>query len=152
LISLNCPDNQLLTALNVKNGNNTNFISFDATNNPNLTCIFVDDAAYSTANWTNIDPASTFVETQAECTALAVADFNFENNLSIYPNPAQNQVNIQIDRNATYKIYNINGQLLSKGNVVQGNNTLDITNLNQGVYFIKLSDGEAEITRKLMIK
>jgi len=49
-----------LTSLNVKNGNNTNFTNFNATNNPNLTCIEVDDAAYSTANWLNIDAASSF--------------------------------------------------------------------------------------------
>jgi hypothetical protein len=33
---------------------------FIATNNPNLTCIQVDDAAYSTTNWTNIDAAASF--------------------------------------------------------------------------------------------
>jgi hypothetical protein len=59
LIWLNCDDNQL-TCLNVKNGNNTNFFAFSALNNPNLTCIEVDDAAWSTANWTNIDAQNTF--------------------------------------------------------------------------------------------
>ena len=40
---------------------------FNSTTNPNLTCIYVDDAPYSTTNWTNIDPASTFVDNEAEC-------------------------------------------------------------------------------------
>ena len=151
LISLNCQNNQL-TSMNMRNGNNTVMTTFNAINNPDLTCIFVDDAAYSTANWTNIDPTATFVETQAECNALAVTDLSFENNLSIYPNPTRNQVNIQIDRNADYKIYNINGQLLIKGNVSQGNNTLDIKKLSQGVYFIRLTDKKTEINRKLIIK
>jgi hypothetical protein len=57
LAFLSCGVNQL-TTLDVKNGNNVN-LSFDATNNPNLYCIDVDDAAYSTTNWTvangNID-------------------------------------------------------------------------------------------------
>jgi len=145
-----CVHNQL-TTLNVKNGNNTNFY-LDATNNPNLTCIFVDDAAYSTANWTNIDPTATFVETQADCDALAVTDFSFENNLSIYPNPTKNQVNIVIDRNSVYSIYTINGRLLKQGKLLQGINTLDIKNLSQGVYFIRLTDKNTEINRKLMIK
>ena len=56
---LYCNDN-LLSILNVKNGNNTIMSDFNATNNPNLTCIQVDDAAYSTTNWTNIDATASF--------------------------------------------------------------------------------------------
>ena len=33
---------------------------FQTTNNPNLTCINVDDTTYSNSNWTNIDPQSYF--------------------------------------------------------------------------------------------
>jgi Leucine-rich repeat (LRR) protein len=61
LIVLNCLNNQL-TSLNVKNGNNTNFTSFFATNNPNLTCINVDNATWSTTNWTSIDATASFSE------------------------------------------------------------------------------------------
>jgi len=58
-----------LENFNIQNGNNTNIPtnSFYAFDNPDLTCIFVDDATWSTANWTNIDSNSTFVETQAQC-------------------------------------------------------------------------------------
>ena len=51
LINLFCNSNQL-SSLDVRNGNNTNFASFYAINNANLTCISVDDAAWSTTNWT----------------------------------------------------------------------------------------------------
>jgi len=55
LKELHCQDNQL-TNLDLRNGNNTNMptftISFNATNNPNLYCINVDDVSWSTANWT----------------------------------------------------------------------------------------------------
>jgi len=54
-----------------RNGNNTNVINFDARINPNLTCILVDDASYSNSNWsTGLDAASTFLETDAECSVL----------------------------------------------------------------------------------
>ena len=65
LIYLYCENNQL-TILDVRNGNNINLTSFYSTTNPDLICIFVDDASYSNANWTNIDPNSAFVETEAE--------------------------------------------------------------------------------------
>ena len=48
--------------MNVANGNNLNVLNFNAINNPNLTCIQVDDAAYSTTTWTNIDATASFSE------------------------------------------------------------------------------------------
>ena len=63
LSSLLCNSNNL-SSLNVANGNNTNFINFSAVNNPTLTCIQVDNVAWSTANWTvgggNIDNTASF--------------------------------------------------------------------------------------------
>ena len=50
LIQLECNDNQL-TSLDARNGINISW-SFIAMNNPNLTCIDVDDANWSTTNWT----------------------------------------------------------------------------------------------------
>ena len=79
-------DNQL-TSLDVRNGSNVNVTNFNSTNNPNLTCIFVDDADYSNANWPNIDPNSTFVENEAECDALSIGDNALELDVFIYPNP-----------------------------------------------------------------
>lgn len=52
LKNLNASDNQL-TCLNIKNGNNTNMQVVNLKNNPNLTCIEVDDATWSTTNWTS---------------------------------------------------------------------------------------------------
>ena len=43
-------DNQL-TYLDLRNGNNSNIIDFYASYNPNLTCINVDNIAWSTSNW-----------------------------------------------------------------------------------------------------
>jgi hypothetical protein len=57
LYLLSCSNN-LLTNLNVKNGNNYNFglgfscgLGFYAINNPELTCITVDNPTWSTQNW-----------------------------------------------------------------------------------------------------
>jgi hypothetical protein len=69
LTSLFCSYNDL-TNLNAKNGNNTNFTSFKAIDNPNLTCIEVDDESWSTTNWTEIDPASSFSENCSDNSGL----------------------------------------------------------------------------------
>jgi len=73
-----CTANQL-TVLNIKNGNNTNITNFDATQNPNLTCIQVDNTLYSTSNWTDIDTQTSFSENcnYSEC-VVNIPDANFK--------------------------------------------------------------------------
>ncbi|MDG0972551.1 MAG: leucine-rich repeat domain-containing protein [Crocinitomicaceae bacterium] len=75
LTNLLCDNNQLI-CLNVKNGNNANFTIFSATVNPNLTCIEVDDVAYSTTNWTNIDPQTSFSTACANPCALGLNELS----------------------------------------------------------------------------
>ena len=50
LISLNCRNNAL-TNLDLRNGNNTNFTSFDCRYNDSLYCISVDDSIWAISNW-----------------------------------------------------------------------------------------------------
>jgi len=66
LTSLSCAYNQL-TSLDVRNGNNTALTFTQFQENYNLYCIDVDDANWSTSNWTsNIDPQHYFSE---DCSA-----------------------------------------------------------------------------------
>ena len=53
-----CSYNQL-TYLDLRNGNNTN-CTYSSLNNPDLTCVYVDDPIWSTTNWTNIDVHTSF--------------------------------------------------------------------------------------------
>ncbi|MDC1162040.1 hypothetical protein OAT18_01220 [Tenacibaculum sp.] len=66
-----------LTYLNVQNDNNTNFAQFNTKSCPNLTCILVDDAVYSTANWTDIDSQTSFSD-NTYCRYTEIPDINFE--------------------------------------------------------------------------
>jgi len=75
LIALNCQANQLIS-LDVRNGNNINmdlsdWSYFSSENNPNLYCINVDDAFWSTANWTIIDLQHYFSN---NCSATSVEE------------------------------------------------------------------------------
>ncbi|MFA7686356.1 MAG: T9SS sorting signal type C domain-containing protein [Moheibacter sp.] len=75
-------NNNALTSLNVKNGNNSNVPSgsfFNALNNPSLFCIEVDNITYSSMAWSNIDDIANF---STDCETMAgytyVPDENFE--------------------------------------------------------------------------
>ncbi|MEP4667539.1 MAG: T9SS type A sorting domain-containing protein [Cyclobacteriaceae bacterium] len=74
LTYLKCHNNSL-TALNMKNVSTTTLTNFDATANPNLTCIEVDDVAAAEAAWTNIDTAASF---RLSCGPINIPDANFK--------------------------------------------------------------------------
>jgi gliding motility-associated-like protein len=71
----------IFQTINLRSGGNTIIQNFDATDNPNLSCVVVDDSIYSAANWTNIGFPSVFVDTSVGCTIPTytyVPDDNFE--------------------------------------------------------------------------
>lgn len=74
---------------------------------------------------------------------------------SIFPNPSNGLFTINYPGNETYKveIINILGEVLSVRNVKETlNETIDMTNYNPGLYFVKTSNGKAESTKKVIIK
>jgi len=154
LMKLQCSYNQL-SCLNVRNGNNTNFTGsqpFLASNNSNLTCIEVDNTAWSTTNWTSIDPQTSFSTNCNNPCAVGIAENNLSK-LSVYPNPTNSFVTIDLGETLT----NVNTTLTnSLGQVIlflQFEST-DFINLNieapTGIYFLQLeSDGEV-ITKKII--
>jgi Leucine-rich repeat (LRR) protein len=75
LTELYCQSNQL-RSLDVKNGNNEQITAFDARNNPSLSCIAVDDEAYSAANWPNVDVEGLFNE--EGCAVVYIPDAGFK--------------------------------------------------------------------------
>ena len=147
LTYLNCSNNQL-TSLDVRNGNNTALGYFNSANNPDLSCITVDAADYSTANWTNKDATSKFVNNEAECEALSVADNPFELGISVYPNPTANYLFITGNKTPiSVSIYNLLGKkLISAKNI----NKVDVKELSNGVYIIIISNGTNQTSRRFI--
>ena len=139
--------NNELTSLNIANGNNTNLVTADfyAENNPNLTCIEVDNVAYSTTNWTNIDAPASF---STNCGALSVDNFSL-NTLSIYPNPTTSVLNIKMDSNLkSATIYSI----LGKKVLETTSNNINTSNLNSGLYLIKIASENGSVATKKFMK
>jgi len=121
---------------------------FNASTNPDLYCIVVDDISYSTTNWTNIDPASTFLNNETDCEALSLVDNNFELEVTIYPNPTDNYLFIEGNVNpVSIIIYNLLGaKVIAKSNT----DKIDVSELSKGVYIINISDGVSQTNKKFV--
>ncbi len=74
-------------------------------------------------------------------------------NLSIYPNPSVNFVNVNLAskaKNTSYKIINITGSIVQKGRLNTAK--LNVTNLSSGMYILEVYDGQKVLTTKLLKK
>ena len=83
--------------------------------------------------------------------SFALATENFSDlNVSIYPNPAQNQITISgLNQESTIEIFNLSGMKL---NTVTFNGTTQLDlNLASGMYLAKISSDNKTTTKKLII-
>ncbi|MEP3446198.1 MAG: T9SS type A sorting domain-containing protein [Flavobacteriaceae bacterium] len=174
LTYLNCESNSL-TSLNVASGNNTAIDYFFGTNNPNLSCIQVDDANYSSANWTAIDPSSSFsadcgyISTSSVSSKMAIGntqvvantvgtindisfmDQTFAETISIYPNPVENTFNIGAPSGFQLKqakIYSVLGEAVLSATT----NQIDASYLPSGMYILKVEGANGKIMTKRIVK
>ena len=68
--------------------------------------------------------------------------------LEVYPNPAANTVNVVVTEAANCIIYNMAGQAVAKQALSAGNNTINISNMKAGVYFISAGNSNAKLVVK----
>jgi len=145
--------NQLLTSVNLKNGNNTNVTGFNATNNPNLNCIIVDSVAYSDANWINIDVGTIFSTSSSACSVLN-STFNVAEDkivLKSYPNPTTKMILIALGKiynNVSIEVSNTMGQLVYAREFT-GTQYLELELEGvSGLYFVKVQTEDGEVIIK----
>lgn len=149
-----CFDTEI-SSLNIANGANDIIQFLWIHDNPNLTCVKVDDASYSAANWPNgiaanedpfvYDNGLTFSE---DCASLALSETVSNQLITVYPNPAADFVTVSLGQSDAIQIFCMNGTL-----VYQSENAIEHTvatqNLESGVYLIRTSSGG---TSKLLVE
>ncbi|MEI6766764.1 MAG: T9SS type A sorting domain-containing protein [Bacteroidota bacterium] len=89
----------------------------------------------------------------SDCSGIA----NVNNpEISIYPNPAQDQLLVQVGEDAlssdcTLRIYNANGQLVRTAKITELSSTIQLNDLNDGMYFVMLESGQRIIMREHLL-
>ena len=145
---LSCYLNNNLSYLNLKNGNNTNMTKMFAFENPNLICIEVDDEIYannqiceSNIGWCKDEWAE-----YSEFCELGIEENN-NISFSLYPNPAQDVLYIEsYEQIETIKIYSLQGRLVKE----VSSTSLDVSQLNTGLYFVQINFEGKTITKKFI--
>ena len=86
----------------------------------------------------------------------------FESNirsLSIYPNPANEELNINYNffnaENVAFQLIDLTGRVIlndSGSGIKNGTKTINVKNINNGIYLLRLSGAKGNSSRKIMIQ
>jgi hypothetical protein len=106
------------------------------------------------------DTESTFIfsDTAYDCNYnwLGIHDISFGEKLILFPNPAQSEIvaelNEQTQLNLDYLITDMSNKILLKGKLRSGKNSIGISQLSHGSYFIRVLNEKKTIVSKLFFK
>jgi len=105
---------------------------------------------YATNNANSNNPMYTF----NAGTIIGINDYENNNSLSIYPNPASDNITINFtstSKNASIKIYDARGRLVKNiENVKSGENMISLNELGNGLYLINVGDGKSSVTKRFV--
>lgn len=140
-----CKNNNL-TALNMKNLNPSTLTNFNATFNPNLNCIEVDNVTTANSSWTNIDAGASF---SLNCNPLVVNNIDLSKNISIYPNPVNSKLFLNTEEIITsIKIIDALGNTIKFE--LPSNTKIDVSYLSKGIYFLEIYTNKGLVSKKFI--
>lgn len=70
----------------------------------------------------------------------------------IYPNPASSQLYVKSETNAQVSIIDLTGRVVKEIETTDEITTIDINDINEGVYFIMIQDEKNRIVEKLVVR
>jgi hypothetical protein len=84
-------------------------------------------------------------------TIVGINNIN-QNSVSIYPNPATEYVNVFTEGQGNIELYSVSGQLIMSLEITSNSQTINVNNLSNGVYILKVTTPSTSFNEKLIIK
>jgi hypothetical protein len=154
LALLHCQLNQLIY-LNLKNGSNTKLDSFYSNfrGNPDLSCIQVDDVAYSDINWASVKDDEVSFNTTCKEIDLELTD-ELSEKIVVYPNPVKGELHLGNSKFEEIRTYNAVGNLVKTKKFIKGSldKRVDLSGLPKGVYYLYLESEGAIVVKKILVE
>ena len=73
-------------------------------------------------------------------------------NVSVYPNPADDKLVIKASKGSYVRIYSYDGKEVKSFNLDNGIKLLDVSNYQSGMYFVVITGSDTVETIRLIIK
>jgi hypothetical protein len=116
-------------------------------------CNYVENSIGSVTISGNAIGCANKQELELACETINVPENNPESGISIYPNPAQKEIFISgFNKNGILEvnIYNQIGQRVWQEK--QKTNQIDVSTLQQGLYFVEVVTNKSKIRQKMLIR
>lgn len=133
---------------------------FDASNNTTITTLTDSSASANNGTLTNFALTGTTsnwlsgstIVTGTNCAVLSSSSFDVASNVNLYPNPTKGSVNIDLNNltNVSVSVYDLNGRSILNQELSVNENSIDISNLQSGMYLFKIKSQEGEIVKKVI--
>ena len=68
----------------------------------------------------------------------SISQLKSENQISIYPNPANTILNVKCSTQAIVTVFDVTGKLIESKNLKEGYSSVDVSNLNSGMYYVRV--------------
>jgi chitodextrinase len=119
---------------------------------------------------TNLTPETTYqIQVQAVCeednmsdwsqaiTATTLVGINsyLENNVTLYPNPAKEFVDVRVDGDINVigmEVYDVYGKLINTVNVIDNMTHINVSGLANGMYFVRVTTEQGMVTKRFVKK
>jgi hypothetical protein len=72
--------------------------------------------------------------------------------VKLFPNPASNEFTIILEADASVNVYDLGGKLLMNHNALQGNNVINTSAFQSGIYLLEVNSGRAVSHHKLVVQ
>lgn len=103
-------------------------------------------------------PLTFTVLTVQACQSIGIEDVDFNNGISLIPNPTAGNLNISVagvEKNLSVRVYNILGSEVYTFNTTEVastfNKTIDLSNLNSGTYLVKVQTGSKVAVKRVVV-
>ena len=126
-------------------------------------------ASTNSYTFTNLNPLTTYqIQVQAVCEEGNVSEWSpaveatttnlnsyLENNVTLYPNPAKEFVDVRIDGDLNVtgmEVYDVYGKLINTINVIDNTTHINVSGLANGMYFVRVTTEQGMVTKRFVKK
>ncbi|MCG1037599.1 poly(ethylene terephthalate) hydrolase family protein [Polaribacter sargassicola] len=86
------------------------------------------------------------IEQSFECESLSLTDNKYIT--GFYPNPAKNIVTFKVLENVDFELFSLLGQSVLKGKLTINNNQIDVSNLPENIYLLKIKNQTIKLVKQ----
>ncbi len=91
-----------------------------------------------------------------DCVILGVDETDISNSVFLYPNPANNEFTVNLgtslNQDVDITVVNTIGQTVQRVTTSDTQTTVDVGNLNTGIYFVTIATDSQSVTKKLIVR